>query len=202
MSQESETDPTLAVRLLPTGHRIPPAADGTNLAPSGHVGDFDFLVGNWRVRHRCLIRSSWQEFDGECSMRKLLGGQANFDENTWATATGVNRAVALRIFDPERGAWSIFWLDTRWPTTFGPPVIGGFDGNHGVFFGDDELEGRPIRVRFDWFVDTSDSCRWEQAFSSDGGTTWETNWHMHFAREAFQRPVIPSPRPLSEPSPC
>jgi len=159
------------------------AAEARSAAPAGHLDDFDFLVGSWNVRHRCLIRSSWQEFDGECSMKKLLGGQANFDENIWTSATGSNRAIALRSFDAARSTWSIFWLDTRWPTTFGPPVTGGFDGDHGVFFGDDELDGRPIQVRFDWFVDTPDSCRWEQAFSFDHGTSWETNWHMQFARK-------------------
>jgi len=81
MSQESESDPPLAVRLLSTRHVIPPAAGGSHPALSGHVGDFDFLLGSWRVRHRCLVQSKWQEFDGECSMRKLFGGHANFDEN-------------------------------------------------------------------------------------------------------------------------
>jgi hypothetical protein len=63
-------------------------------------------------------------------------------------------------------------------------VVGGFDGTHGLFFDDDEVDGRPIRVRFDWFVDSTDACRWEQAFSVDSGATWETHWRMHFARAA------------------
>jgi hypothetical protein len=151
-------------------------------APAGHVEDFDFLVGRWQVRHQCRIRSAWQEFDGVCEMRKTLGGWANLDENSWTTPTSDHRALTLRLFDPERAAWSIFWLDTTWPGTFGPPVIGGFNGTHGVFFGDDELEGRPIRVRFDWFVDTPNACRWEQAFSLDADAAWQTNWRMDFAR--------------------
>ena len=148
----------------------------------GNPEDFDFLTGSWRVRHQCSIGSAWQEFDGECTTRKMLGGQANIDEHSWTTSTGSYRALALRVFDAERRTWSIFWLDTRWPTTFGPRVVGGFDGPHGVFFGDDHLDGRPIHVRFDWFVDRVDACRWEQAFSSDAGATWETNWRMQFAR--------------------
>jgi hypothetical protein len=153
-------------------------------APTARVEDFDFLVGHWRVRHHCLIRSAWQEFDGTCSMQRMLGGRANVDENSWITPSGQYRALTLRTFDSEQSRWSIFWLDTRLPTTFGPPVIGGFDDTHGVFLGDDHLDGRPIRVRFDWFVDTRDACRWEQAFSFDAGSTWETNWRMHFARDA------------------
>jgi hypothetical protein len=148
----------------------------------GSLNDFDFLVGRWHVRHRCLIRNTWEEFDGECSMQQLLGGQANFDENNWASPGDANQAIAIRVFDPAHDTWSIFWLDRRWPSTFGPPVIGGFDGDHGIFFGDDELDGQPIRVRFDWFIDGADSCRWEQAFSTDGGIAWETNWQMQFTR--------------------
>jgi hypothetical protein len=148
------------------------------------VEDFDFLVGRWRVRHECLVRSAWQEFYGTCSMRKVLGGQANLDENSWTTPSGSYRALTLRLFDSARRAWSILWLDTRWPTAFGPPVIGGFAGTHGRFFGDDELDGRPIRVRFDWLVDSVDACRWQQAYSFDEAATWEDNWRMHFVRDA------------------
>jgi hypothetical protein len=155
--------------------------------PAGRVEDFDFLVGDWRVRHQCLIRSAWQQFDGTFTMRKMLDGRANVDENSWTTSTGTYRALTVRTFDSERSTWSIFWLDTRWPTAFGPPVVGGFDGAHGVFFGDDHLDGRPIGVRFDWFVDSSDACRWEQAFSIDAGVTWETNWRMQFERGASPR---------------
>jgi len=118
----------------------------------------------------------------------MLGGHANVDESMWTTSTGTSRALSLRVFDPNRRAWSIFWLDTRLPTTFGPPVIGGFRGSHGVFLGDEQHDRQPIRVRFDWFVDTPGSCRWEQAFSFDGGASWETNWHMHFTRDVTRHP--------------
>lgn len=150
--------------------------------PTGRLEDFDFLVGHWHVRHRCLIGTAWQEFDGTCSMRKLLGGGANLDENSWTASSSRYHALTLRTFDPDARRWSIFWLDTRWPSTFGAPVMGGFDESHGVFFGDDELGGRPIRVRFDWFVGSTDRCRWQQAFSYDSGLTWEPNWHMSFVR--------------------
>jgi hypothetical protein len=61
-------------------------------------------------------------------------------------------------------------------------MVGSFSGGRELFFGDDHLEGRPIRVRFIWSPMTASSCRWEQAFSQDGGKTWETNWTMGFAR--------------------
>jgi hypothetical protein len=94
------------------------------------------------------------------------------------------RAVALRIFDPAKERWSIWWLDGRYPDRLDVPVVGGFEEGRGAFYADDTLDGRPIRVRFRWFVHDADAARWEQAFSDDGGATWETNWTMDFARVA------------------
>jgi len=62
------------------------------------------------------------------------------------------------------------------------PVRGRFEdgaeGRVGVFVADDVLEGVPVVCRFRWTVLNPRSARWEQAFSTDGGVTWETNWTM------------------------
>ena len=61
---------------------------------------------------------------------------------------------------------------------------GSFSGNVGQFEGDDTLRGQPIRVRFRWTEIDTPTPKWEQAYSPDGGKTWETNWVMHFTRAA------------------
>jgi len=61
-------------------------------------------------------------------------------------------------------------------------VRGGFKDGVGVFVGEDTLNGRPITVRFRWSEITATSAKWEQAFSPDGGVTWETNWEMDLSR--------------------
>jgi hypothetical protein len=157
-------------------------------APPGSIGDFDFLVGRWRVSHRRLVgrlvgSTEWEAFDGECTMQKMLGGQANVDDNVLHAPAGTYRAMTIRVFDPDTRAWSIYWIESRYPpSTIENPVVGGFAGNRGVFFSDEEWEGRRIRTRFVWENDGPDSCRWEQAFSTDGGLTWEPNWYMAFER--------------------
>jgi hypothetical protein len=55
-------------------------------------------------------------------------------------------------------------------------VIGGFENGRGEFYGQEMLNGRPIFVRFIISDITPTSCRFEQAFSADGGKTWEVNW--------------------------
>jgi hypothetical protein len=39
-----------------------------------------------------------------------------------------------------------------------------------------------VLVRFLWSGVTTPTPRWEQAFSTDNGQAWETNWVMDFTR--------------------
>jgi len=147
--------------------------------------DFDFLVGEWRVRHRRPKPGGreWVEFDGTCSNRQIMEGRANVEEHTLNAPGGTYRALALRSFDPKTRQWSIWWLDSRYPSgPLDPPVRGRFEQGVGTFYSDGTHEGRPVRVRFIWSQITADSARWEQALSSDAGKTWETNWVMEFRR--------------------
>jgi hypothetical protein len=148
---------------------------------------FDFLVGNWNVHHRYLLRrlagcTEWIEFPGTSSMRKILDGFANMDDDDIHLPAGRYAGVSLRTYDPKNESWSIYWLDSRYSARIDPPLAGRFDDGIGTFHGDDTFEGRPIRVRFLWTLITPTSARWEQAFSDDGGNSWETNWYMDFTR--------------------
>ncbi|HRK65027.1 MAG TPA: DUF1579 domain-containing protein [Terricaulis sp.] len=149
--------------------------------------DFDFLVGDWNVAHsrlngRLVGSNDWQDFAGACSMRKLMGGFGNVDENILHLPDGAYQAVALRSFNSETRQWAIWWLDGRSPHTLDAPVIGAFADGVGEFFADDTLNSQPIRVRFRWSETHTANPRWEQAFSADGGETWEVNWRMRFSR--------------------
>ena len=151
------------------------------------VDDFDFLIGNWRVRHRRLKERlannhEWIEFAGTMTSQKVLGGFGNIDDNVLDVSNPAYRALALRAYDPNTKLWSIWWLDARTPTKVDPPVVGRFENGVGTFYGDDAFKEKPIRVRFFWTNVRSDAPHWEQAFSTDDGKTWETNWMMDFTR--------------------
>lgn len=153
----------------------------------GSANDFDFLFGDWTVHHRRLAKrlensTEWIEFAGPATARKVLGGLGNFDEIAVNLPEDPYLGATLRLFNPETGNWSIHWMDSRHPGTLDPPMIGRFENGRGLFFGDDTFNGKPIRIRFIWTPLTQTSCRWEQAFSADGGATWETNWTMDFER--------------------
>ena len=149
--------------------------------------DFDFVFGDWLVRHRRLtVRLAGSdvrdEFDGTSSTRPVLGGNGNLEDNFIEFPGGAYRAVALRSHDKATGLWAIWWLDQRNPHHLDVPVVGRFENGVGTFVADDCFEGRPIKVRLTWISLDKDACRWEQAFSADGGGTWETNWTMQFSR--------------------
>jgi len=155
-------------------------------APGVH--DFDFLVGYWRVHHRKLKarlanNHEWVEFEGTLYSQPLMGGYSNVDDLVLNVPGAPYRGVALRSFDPKSEQWLIWWLDSRTPLgPLDPPMRGGFKNGVGTFYGDDTLNGKPVRARFIWSGITPTSCHWEQAYSPDGGKTWETNWVQDIRR--------------------
>lgn len=193
------TRPPVAIALLSLMLGLP----GTSLAQTSHelsrkspaeaapsgAHDFDFLMGHWRSKH-CKLKerlagsNEWIEFNGTLYAQKLMNGYANVDDNVFEVPGGTYRGVGLRAYDATTGQWSIWWLDSRFPLgPVEPPVRGNFRNGVGTFYADDEFNGKPIRVRYIWSGITATTAHWEQAFSPDGGKTWETNWLMDFKRE-------------------
>ncbi|MBY0409455.1 MAG: DUF1579 domain-containing protein [Burkholderiaceae bacterium] len=149
--------------------------------------DFDFIIGDWTVSHQRLDErlcgcTTWTGFQGRSSTHKFLDGFGNLEDNILYFATGEVRAAAIRSYDSATRTWSIWWLDGRAPHNLDAPVIGSFSGDIGTFYANDFLNGKPIKVRFIWQKKSVNTATWKQAFSPDGGTTWETNWTMEFTR--------------------
>ena len=146
--------------------------------------DFDFLHGSWRVANRQLRErltgsDDWREFGATLHVRPVLGGLGNID--SFQVDGESFEGMTLRLFDLDARRWRIHWADTR-RGALDPPLSGTFANGTGTFYGDDAHEGRPVRVRFIWQSIDADTARWEQAFSTDGGRTWEVNWIMDFKR--------------------
>jgi hypothetical protein len=141
------------------------------------TGDFDFLRGRWKIHNRTLSNGEWRESVSTMESRTHHNGTVSVDEYVFPD----RRALAFRTYDVANEKWSIYWVDSRLGTLL-PPVHGTFANGVGEFAGDDELDGKPIKVRFSWTDIQPDSAHWQQAFSYDGGQTWETNWHMDLTR--------------------
>ncbi|GAB3257565.1 hypothetical protein [Chitinimonas naiadis] len=157
------------------------------------ANDFDFFIGSWQSHSRKRVHllqqdSGWEEFDASTTARKLPGEIGNYDDFVAPAWRPGFLAMSLRIYNPETRLWSIFWLTNRTgginasTGTLQPPVVGSFIDGVGVFECDDDFEGQPIRVRYTWSHITPESARWQQAFSTDGGHHWDTNWVMEMRR--------------------
>jgi hypothetical protein len=142
--------------------------------------DFDFEIGTWKTHLRRLVHpltgsTQWVEFEGTSVVRKIWEGRANLVELEVDGPGGHIEGLSLRLYDPQSHQWSLNFANSK-GGGFGPPTIGEFKNARGEFFDHEMYNGRMILVRNVWTDITPDSCRFEQAFSEDGGKTWETNW--------------------------
>jgi hypothetical protein len=142
---------------------------------------FDPLFGHWRMHNRKLRDvldpdcSEWVEFDATVDMWPVLGGLGNIDVGKFELDVPFE-GLTLRLYDPERQLWRIWWTSTRQPGQMDAPVEGRFTKGRGVFTADEVLAGRMTKVRFEWTGFAAGAPRWEQSFSYDDGQTWRTNW--------------------------
>ena len=173
---------------------IAPAIARTEMLPAASVDrdgqrDFDFNIGTWkthvsRLEHPLTGSHSWVEYDGTSLVRTVWSGRANLFELDVTGPAGHIRGVGLRLYSPETHRWSLNWANTNDGAITGPPAFGSFKDGVGAFTDQEMLDGKPILVSNRFFDISPNSSRFEQAFSADGGKTWEVNWKMTFDRVA------------------
>jgi len=142
--------------------------------------DFDFEIGTWKTHLRRLVHpltgsTTWVEYEGTSVVRKVWNGRANLVELVADGPGGHFEGLNLRLYNPESHQWSLNFAGSS-GGALSQPTIGEFKNGRGEFFDQETLNGRAILVRFVMSDTTPDSCRFEQAFSEDGGKTWEVNW--------------------------
>jgi hypothetical protein len=143
--------------------------------------DFDFEIGTWkthlsRLQHPLTGSTKWVEYEGTSVVRKIWDGRANLLELEVDGPAGHIEALSLRLYNPESHQWSLNFASSAAGTLGAPPSIGEFKSGRGEFYDQEMLGARAILVRFVISDITPKSCRFEQAFSDDGGKTWEVNW--------------------------
>ena len=151
-------------------------------APAQRDGqhDFDFEIGTWKTHISRLVRpltgsTTWIEFEGTSVVRTIWNGRANLVELEVDGPTGHIEGLSLRLYSPQSHQWSLNFANSS-SGTLSQPTIGEFKNGRGEFYDQESFNGRTILVRNVWSDITPDSCRFEQAFSDDGGKTWEVNW--------------------------
>ena len=151
-------------------------------APAHRDGqhDFDWEIGTWKTElkrrlHPLTGSDEWVAYEGSTVVRKVWQGRANLVELDVHGPAGHIEALSLRLYNPEARQWSLNFSSSA-GGTLGTPTIGEFRNGRGEFYDQETLNGRTILVRFVISDVTPDSAHFEQAFSDDGGHTWEVNW--------------------------
>jgi hypothetical protein len=142
--------------------------------------DFDFEFGKWkthvsRLQHPLTGSNRWTEYEGTTVVSKVWNGRANLAELEADGPAGHLEVLSLRLYNPQSHQWSLNTASSR-SGTISVPTIGEFKNGRGEFFDTEPFNGRSILVRNVWSDIASNSWRFEQSFSADGGTTWEVNW--------------------------
>jgi hypothetical protein len=158
----------------------------SNVQDGDGRADFDFFIGEWRGLNRRLKErlkgcTEWEEFEGRSVVQKILNDLGNIDEVIFERPTGPAYGETLRLFDVKTKLWRIYWANGS-SGILDVPVIGSFKNGRGEFYSQEMFEDQPIFVRFLWTHSDDNHSRWEQAFSADGGASWETNWTADFTR--------------------
>lgn len=149
--------------------------------------DFDFEFGSWtahlsRRLHPLTGSTTWVEYEGPSVVHKVWNGAANLGEIDLKGPAGRIQGLSLRLYNPVSRQWNISFSNIN-GGTLGPAMIGGFKDGRGEFYDQEMFNDRAIFVRFIFSDITATSFRLEQAFSDDGGKTWEANWIAKFTRD-------------------
>lgn len=155
------------------------AEEPTSTARDGRH-DFDFEIGAWkthlsRLLHPLTGSNNWVECEGTTIVRKIWDGRANLVE---LKADGPARhfeGLSLRLYNPQSQQWNLNFAGLG-GGTLSQPTVGEIKNGRGEFFDQETLNARAILVRFFTSDITSNSWRFEQSFSDDGGNTRELNW--------------------------
>jgi hypothetical protein len=158
--------------------------------PTGKDGqhDFDFNLGTWkthmqRLQHPLSGSANWVELNGTVTIKKLWNGKAQLEEVEADGPSGHFEDLAVFLYDPTARQWNMNFANSKYGMLGVPPTVGEFKNGRGEFYDQEPFHGRMILVRILWTDITPNSHRFEQAFSDDGGKTWEPNFVATLTRE-------------------
>lgn len=150
-------------------------------AYAGGEHDFDWEIGTWHTKLKRLLHPlsgshEWADYQGTTVVRKVWDGKANLVELEVDGPGGAHfEGLSLRLYNPDARQWTLNFANGK-AGVMTSPNTGEFKNGRGEFYQTDTLGPRAILVRFVISDITASSAHFEQAFSDDGGKSWEVNW--------------------------
>jgi hypothetical protein len=156
----------------------PPPVTAAPLPDGSH--DFDFEIGNWKTHlvrrlHPLTGSTSWVTYEGTTTVRPVWRGAGNLVELVVDGSAGHFEGLSLRLYNPGTRQWALNFSNIL-DGAMAAPTVGAFRDGQGEFYAQDTLGGRSIMVRFVISDIKPNSVHFEQAYSADGGKSWEINW--------------------------
>jgi len=157
----------------------------SSAAEDGRHG-FDFEFGEWKMELTRRVKplsgsNEWVKYEGTSVVRKVWNGAANLGEIELDGPKGHIEGLSLRVYNPDAKQWNLHFANST-SGVVGEPMVGGFRDGRGEFYNQETYDGRAVFVRFVFSDITPNTFHFEQAFSQDGGKTWEPNWIATFTR--------------------
>ena len=112
----------------------------------------------------------------------MFDGLVNLNESVSYRNGSASYGLGLRALDEPGGRWADWYLSAGDLSKIDPPLYGRFVKGVGTFLSREMFEGGQVIVRGQFAPVNVDEALWEQAFSTDEGGTWETNWVMRYLR--------------------
>jgi hypothetical protein len=169
----------LSFQAIPGHAQQTPAPSAALGADRNGEHDFDWDIGTWKTHQRRLLHpltgsTTWVDYTGTDVVRKLWDG-ANSGIIEADGPAGHLEIYTVRLYNPDSHQWGISFTSPG-SGAFSTPVVGEFKNGRGEFYDQEPYKSRMIFVRFSIFDITPTSVHFEQAFSADGGRTWEPNF--------------------------
>ncbi|MGH8318263.1 MAG: hypothetical protein ACREUL_09835 [Steroidobacteraceae bacterium] len=165
---------------------LPWAMATTSASPSPTQGtqhdgshDFDWDIGAWKTHQRRRLHpltgsNQWVDYNGTDVVRNLWEG-ANTGMIEADGPAGHLEIFTIRLYNPDSHQWSVSFTNPA-SGVMSHALTGEFKNGRAEFYDQEPYKGREILVRFSISDISVNSCRFEQAFSGNGGKTWETNF--------------------------
>jgi hypothetical protein len=166
------------IKAMDTSYTSP----GKGIVTGKGVGDFDFLTGTWKIRHRRLKdgnKYEWQSFESSATVHRVLNGMGSIEE--LRKADGSDMGMGVRVWLPQEMKWADHWTSAA-NGVVNPAQKGEFIDGEGVFMSEEEVDGVKWLYRGVWDKIAPKSCRWHQSASKDGGKSWEWSWWMEWTK--------------------
>jgi hypothetical protein len=167
------------------------AADQAAAAPASitrdGAHDFDFNFGMWkshitRLVHPLTESKESVELNGTVTVRKVWDGKAALEEMEADGPKGHWEGMSLFLYNPQSHEWSQTFINSA-QGVFAGALTGSFHDGRGELYSQDTAAGRVVLVRGTWSNIAPDSHRYEEAYSSDGGKTWQTVFTADLTRQ-------------------